>query len=100
MVNTYSTLMPRIMTTIQALSKSHEDMAIKSFELLDELCENANAVITPHVKQLINMCLVITIDKSLDEGLRVKAVNFIGWLTKLKKKTIVKHKLIHPIVGK
>ncbi|XP_020296536.1 importin-4-like [Pseudomyrmex gracilis] len=99
MVNTYSTLMPHIMTTIQDLSKSqYEDMAIKSFELLDELCENANAVITPHVKQLINMCLEITIDKSLDEGLRVKAVNFIGWLTKLKKKTIVKHKLIHPIV--
>ena len=100
MVNIYHQMMPQIMTTIQYLTTSNEDKAITCFELLDDLCENAITVITPHVDPLVNMCLVIARNKALDDALRVKAVTFIGWLTRTKKKTVIKHKLIEPILGK
>lgn len=97
-VSLYNDMMPQIMTTIQSLSTSHADKAIQCFELLDELCENTMNVIVTHVKDLINMCLVIGGNKALDDALRVKAVGFIGWLARTKKKTIVKHKLVEPIL--
>jgi len=92
--------MPRVMVTIQSLTQAYEDMAIQSFELLDELCENVIAVITPHVKSLVNMCLEIIAKESLDHLIKVRAISFIGWLARIKKKALVKHKLVEPIVGK
>ncbi|XP_014468024.1 PREDICTED: importin-4-like [Dinoponera quadriceps] len=98
MVNTYSQMMPLIVLTIQAFTTCDEERATECFELLDELCENLNAVIAPHVKPLVSMCLAIATNKSLDDSLRVKAVGFIGWLARTKKKALVKHKLVEPIV--
>lgn len=101
MIHIYVNLMPRIMVTIQTLTEAHyEDMAVQSFELLDELCENVIAVITPHVKSLVNMCLAIIANKSVDSLIKVRAINFIGWLARIKKKALVKHKLVEPIVSK
>ncbi|XP_050458039.1 importin-4-like [Cataglyphis hispanica] len=99
-INTYVNMMPRVIATIQALTEAYlEDMAIESFELLDELCENMVAVITPHVKSLVNMCLVIIANESLDYLIKVRAISFIGWLARIKKKALVKHKLVEPIVN-
>ncbi|XP_015586290.1 importin-4 [Cephus cinctus] len=98
MVNAYHQMMPQVMNTIQALIVANEYQAVEAFELLDELCENAVAVISPHIKPLIGMCLAIAGNKSLDDALRVKAVDFIGWLTRSKKKAIVKHKMVEPII--
>nr|XP_033340225.1 importin-4-like [Megalopta genalis] len=98
MVNAYQQMMPQVMATIQALTSTHEDKAIECFELIDELCENANSVIAPHIKLLVSMCLAIAGNKSLDNALRVKAVIAIGWLARTKKKAIIKHKLVEPIV--
>ena len=47
----------------------------------------------PHIKPIIEMCLVIAGNKDLEDALRVKAISFLGTLTRIKKKTIVKHKL-------
>ncbi|KOC63425.1 Importin-4 [Habropoda laboriosa] len=98
MVNAYHQMMPQVMATIQSLTTTNENKAIECFELLDELCENATAVIAPHVKPLVSMCLAIAGNKSLDDALRVKAFGFIGWLARTKKKAIIKHKLVEPII--
>lgn len=93
-------MMPMIMATVQALTESdHDTFAIQSFDLLDELCENMIVVITPHVKPLVHMCLTIIANKSIDEVLKIRVISFIGWLARLKKKALVKHKLVEPIVG-
>lgn len=92
--------MPQVIGTIQAFTTTNEDKAIECFELLDELFENAIVVIAPHVKLLVSMCLAIAGNKSLDNALRVKAVVSIGWLARTKKKAIIKHKLVEPIIGK
>ncbi|XP_076248556.1 importin-4 [Calliopsis andreniformis] len=98
MVNAYQQMMPQVMATIQSLVTTNEDRAVECFELLDELCENAIDVIAPHVKSLVTMSLAIAGNKSLDDDLRVKAVGFIGWLARTKKKAMIKHKLVDPII--
>ncbi|XP_077271218.1 importin-4 isoform X1 [Temnothorax americanus] len=98
-VHTYATMMPLVMATVQALTEiDHDTFAIQSFDLLDELCENMIVVITPHVKPLVHMCLTIIANKRIDEVLKVRVISFIGWLARLKKKALVKHKLVEPIV--
>lgn len=99
-VHTYASMMPLIMATVQALSETDHDTLIKvqCFDLLDDLCENMIVVITPHVKPLVQMCLTIIANKCVDEVLKVRVICFIGWLARLKKKALVKHKLVEPIV--
>ncbi|XP_011329441.1 importin-4 isoform X2 [Ooceraea biroi] len=99
MQNTYTQMMPRIITTIQVFTEYNQPYAIESFELLDELCENVNTVITPHIKSLVNLCLTMAANKSIEPNTKIKAINFIGWLARIKKKALVKHKLIEPIVN-
>ncbi|XP_076170729.1 importin-4 [Ptiloglossa arizonensis] len=98
LINAYHQMMPQVIGTIQAFTTTNEDKAIECFELLDELFENAIVVIAPHVKLLVSMCLAIAGNKSLDNALRVKAVVSIGWLARTKKKAIIKHKLVEPII--
>lgn len=100
MVNTYHQMMPQAIAIIQSLTTTDEGKAIVCFELLNELCEHAIAVISPHVKSLISLSLAIAGNKSLDDALRVQAVGFIGWLARTKKKAIIKHKLVEPIIGR
>ncbi|XP_012279417.1 importin-4 [Orussus abietinus] len=97
-VNTYEQMIPQVIATIHRLAVTNQDQAIEAFELLDDLCDSAPSVITPHVKTLLNMCLNMIPDESLSESLRVKAVVFIGWLAKTKKKAIIKHKMERPII--
>ncbi|XP_071878378.1 importin-4 [Bombus fervidus] len=94
----YNQIMPRIVTTIQSLTISHEDKAIQCFELLEELYNNAYYVIMPELQALVNMCLVIAGNKALDDTLRVKALGFIACIVKIKKKSIVRCKLVEPIL--
>ena len=92
-------MIPRVMKIIEALTFVDQDKAIKGFDLLDELCENASTVISSHVKSLVEMCLSIVNHQEINDELKTKAVAFIGWLAKIKKKAIVKHKLVEPIIG-
>ncbi|XP_043248077.1 importin-4-like [Colletes gigas] len=97
MVNAYHQMMPLVMTTIQFRIANNED-GVQCFELINELCENAVAVIAPHVKLLVSMCLGIASNKSLDNALIVEAVDCIGLVARIKKKAIIKHKLVEPII--
>lgn len=93
-------MMIQIMAAILALAEVDEDKATTCFELLDELCENEITVIAPHVRALINLCLAIINNQSFSDPLRVKAISFIGWLARTKKKALVKHKLVELIISK
>lgn len=100
MVNAYHQMIPQVMQVIQALSFVNPEKAVEGFELLDELCERAASVLSPHVKSLVEVCISMASNQSLDDDLKVKAMAFIGWLAKIKKKSIVKYKLVEPIIGK
>lgn len=98
MVNAYHQMIPMAILTMQSLVEINSDKAIDAMELFDELCESAVTVISLHVKNIIPMCLIIGRNKTLDEDLRVKAIELIGCLSRAKTRTLVKHKLVEPIV--
>ncbi len=68
-------------------------------EIYDELFESEVPIVVPHIKPIVEMCLVIAANPERDDALRVKAISFLGTLTRMKKKTIVKHKLYIQMVN-
>jgi hypothetical protein len=86
LVNMYYQLMPRLMQTVRALIVTDEERAIEAMEIFDDLVEDVGAVIVSHIKPLVEMCLEFTSNKTLCDDIRVKALNFIGLLTRSKKK--------------
>lgn len=51
-----------------------------------------------HLSIVIEFSLELSRSVQVDEAVRVKGITFLGWLVRLKKKTIIKMKLIDPIV--
>lgn len=100
MVNAYHELMPQVLSIIEALILVNENYAVESFELLDELCEQASTVIDPHIKLLVTASLSVANNANIGGNLRAKGVTLVGWLVRNKKKALIKHKLIEPIIGK
>ena len=76
------------------ISSNNEDKAAEAMDIFEELFESEVTIVVPHIKSIIKLCLAIAAEPNLDDGLRVKAITFLGTLTRMKKKTIVKHKLI------
>nr|CAD7590948.1 unnamed protein product [Timema genevievae] len=98
LANLFTQLMPRVMDAVRALVQTDEDKAVEVMELFDDLVESVISVIVPHIKPLVEMCLMFAANKDLGDPIRVKALGFIGWIARSKKKAIVKHKLVQPIV--
>ena len=86
LVTVYHQLMPRLMQTVRALVVTDEERAAEAMELFDDLVESVPVVIVPSIKPLVDMCLEFASNKSLGDSIRIKALNFIGWLTRTKKK--------------
>ncbi|XP_049829697.1 importin-4-like [Schistocerca gregaria] len=99
MMGTYQKLMPRILQSVEVFARTDENKACEVMELFDLLTETAITAIIPFIKPLVEMCLNFSCNQELDVTLRVKAINLIGWITRLKKKAIIKYKLIPSIVN-
>lgn len=69
-----------------------------AFDILENIAENIPALLTPHLKLLVEFSLELARSSQIDESARVKGITFLGWLVRLKKKAIIKMKLIEPIV--
>ncbi len=55
-------------------------------EIFDELAECEVGIIQPHIKTVIEFCLEIGVNKTLGHPVRIKALSFISWLIRLKRK--------------
>jgi len=91
-------LIPTVLAKLQALVKSNEERATEALDIFDELIECEVGVVIPHVKPMVELCIALAAEQALDDPIRIKAVTFLGRLTRLKKKTIVKHKLYIPMI--
>ncbi|KAL3195368.1 hypothetical protein MRX96_015838 [Rhipicephalus microplus] len=92
--NYFQALIPFVMDVIQRLAGSDEDKAVEALELFDGLIYFDVAVLVPHMRPLIKLCLEIAGDSRKGDMLRVCAMSVLGWMVNVKKKAIVKHKLI------
>ncbi|RUS88757.1 hypothetical protein EGW08_003474 [Elysia chlorotica] len=92
-------VVPKVLEVVQVLTTVDEDKACVALEFFDELLESEVAIIVPHLKPLVQYCLQIASNKDYTDPLRVKAMSFVASLVRLKKKTVLKHHLIDPILN-
>lgn len=95
----YQNSVPYILKALHCFAQLEDpEKFINSFEILENLADDCPKLLTPHIKLLIEFSLELSRNKKLDEAVRVKAIAYIGWLVRLKKKIILKQKLVDPII--
>lgn len=95
----YQSSVPFVVKSLQAFAIQNDaEKFIDAFDILDNLADNVPKLISNHVTMLINFCLEVSKMKDLDDAIRVKAITYVGWVVRLKKKLIVKLKLVEPII--
>lgn len=96
----YVSAVPYVVKTLIAFALTNDDEKfIDAFDILENLADNAPKLLTNHIQLLIEFCLEVGRNKDADEGIRVKAITYIGWIVRIKKKLILKHKLVEPIIA-
>ncbi|XP_060535658.1 importin-4-like isoform X2 [Cylas formicarius] len=98
MVNVYHQLLPRVLEIINAFASEDEKRASDLLEFLEELIEYAVAVVAPHIKMTIDMCLQIGSNSAMPTSVQIKAISVVGWLIRSKGKVVLKNKLVEPII--
>lgn len=94
---TYQKSLPYIVKALQCFADNPDDF-LKAFDILENMADCTPKLLTVSLKPLVEFCLLLAHDSKLNDSVRTRAVSYIGWLVRLKKKTILKQKLIEPIV--
>jgi len=96
----FQQLVPSVLVKIEQIAGVDQDKAMVAIDIFDELIESEVSIVVPHIKPMVELCLRIGQDPqgNVEDGLKIKAITFLGRLTRLKKKTIVKHKLYIPMI--
>lgn len=97
-LNQMRALIPSLIVALRHLIKADEDHASKAMEVFNELIDSEVSVIIPHVADIISFCLEVGCDTSLTDSLRVKALSCVAFLVKQKSKTVLKQKMLNPIL--
>ena len=97
--NIFQQMIPTVLVKIKQLAASNQDKATIALDIFDDLIECEVGIVIPHIKPMVELCIALAAEQNLDDPLRIKAVTFLGRLTRLKKKTIVKHKLYIPMIN-
>ncbi|KAM8823582.1 importin-4 [Spinachia spinachia] len=96
--NQMRSLIPSLIVALQHLVKADQGQAGEAMEVLNELMDTEVSIIVPHVAGIVCFILEVGSDATLSDSLRVKALSCIAFLIKLKSKTVLKQKLLNPIL--
>ncbi|XP_043960108.1 importin-4 isoform X1 [Gambusia affinis] len=91
-------IIPSLILALKQLIKADENQAIESMEVLIELMEIEVSIIVPHIADIVRFCLEVGSDTTLSDSLRVKALSCVTFLIKLKSSSVLKLKLLNPIL--
>ena len=83
----FQQLIPPVLTKIESLAGADQDKAVSAIDIFDELIESEVTIVVPHIKPMVELCIRLAQNQQLDDSLRVKAITFLGRLTKLKMKS-------------
>ncbi|XP_050922896.1 importin-4 [Lates calcarifer] len=97
-MNQMRSIIPSLIVALKHLIKADQDQASEAMEVFNELMESEVSIILPHVADIVRFCLEVGSDTTLNDSLRVKALSCIAFLIKLKSKTVLKQKLLNPIL--
>lgn len=97
-MKSFQPFVPDVIASLTRLASTDQEKATEAMEIFDELFESEVAIVVPHIQPILDLCLKMSADTNLENPLRVKAVSFLGRLTKMKRKLIVKQKYYVPII--
>ncbi|CAM6009508.1 unnamed protein product [Sphagnum balticum] len=93
-------LIPPILNVSRiCLANGDEDVAILAFEIFDELVESPAPLLGPTIPVIVQFALEVCSNKHLEANTRYQAIQILSWLSKYKPKTLVKHKMVGPILA-
>lgn len=81
-------LIPKVLAVVKKLVTTDGSKAVNLMEIWEELLETEVSLLAPHLKSVAELCLEIASKKELDDSIRIKALNFIATLARLKKKVL------------
>uniref|UniRef100_A0A8D3DJ28 Importin 4 n=1 Tax=Scophthalmus maximus TaxID=52904 RepID=A0A8D3DJ28_SCOMX len=90
--------MVSLIVALKQLIKADQVNSSEAMEVFNELMESEVSIIVPHVAEIVRFFLEVGSDATLSDSLRVKALSCITFLIKLKSKTVLKQKLLNPIL--
>ncbi|XP_006794796.1 importin-4 [Neolamprologus brichardi] len=91
-------ILPNLIVALKCLIKADQNQASEAMEVFNELMESEVSIIVPHVADVVRFFLEVSSDTNLSDSLRVKALSCVTFLIKLKSKTVLKQKLLSPIL--
>ncbi|EFX65679.1 hypothetical protein DAPPUDRAFT_303554 [Daphnia pulex] len=91
-------LIPKVLIVVRNFIVIDGAKAVNLMEIWEELLETEVSILAPHLKAVTELCLEIASKKELDDAIRIKALSFIATLARLKKKSMIKNKLVSPIL--
>uniref|UniRef100_A0A673XW92 Importin 4 n=1 Tax=Salmo trutta TaxID=8032 RepID=A0A673XW92_SALTR len=98
-MNLMRSLIPTLIIALRHLIKADQDQASEAMEVFDELMESEVSIMVPHIAEIVHFCLEVRKrNTTLTDSLRVKALSCIAFLIRLKSKTVLKQKLLNPIL--
>eukprot|EP00854_Cymbomonas_tetramitiformis_P018775 gene18775-22429_t len=89
---------PIVQVTRACLETGDEETAIKAFEMLNEIVEGPSKIINPVLPNLVQFCLEVAGNTTLDLNTRQMPVELLGQLGVSKPKQLVRMKLIGPVI--
>lgn len=95
---TYQKAIPYVVKALSCFAVQDADNFIKAFDILENLADYAPKLLNGSLKVLIDFCLEVSNNFNIDDTVRVRACSYIGWLIRIKKKSILKQKLVEPIL--
>ncbi|KAF3836070.1 hypothetical protein F7725_028628 [Dissostichus mawsoni] len=96
--NLMRSIVPHLIVALKHLIKADQSQASEAMEVFNELMESEVSIIVPHIADIVCLCLEVGSDTTLNDSVRVKALSCIAFLVKLKSKTVLKQKLLTPIL--
>ncbi|KAF7708017.1 importin-4 [Silurus meridionalis] len=97
-MNLMRSLIPKLLIALKHLAQADQDQASEAMEVFDELMESEVSIVVSHIPELVRFFLEVSADVSLSGSLRVKALSCTALLIRLKSKTVLKQKLLAPIL--
>uniref|UniRef100_A0A6A7G1S5 Importin-4-like n=1 Tax=Hirondellea gigas TaxID=1518452 RepID=A0A6A7G1S5_9CRUS len=97
-IEVFQSVVRKVVTVSQRLLPQDEQPVWEAIELLEVLVESEVPVLANDLPATVEFCIKLSVNTELGDGLRIKAITFLGLVTRYKKKYIVKHKLNASIV--
>ncbi|KAL1781203.1 importin-4 [Sigmodon hispidus] len=91
-------LVPKLVVAVRTLIPLDEVKACEALEALDELLESELPIVTPHLSEVLTLCLEVAQNVALGDAIRVRILCCLTFLVKVKSKALLKNRLLPPLL--